>query len=285
VDASLADTASADDWPWKWDRALTDYVPPASNPRFKDHTGEEFGKYTVRYPIKRKGSILTWAVQCVCGEMFELTSSRVCVGKINPCGCASEKDWLWKWDKSLTDFVPIGKRFIDLTGQRFGKLVALYPIARNKFKNVSWQFSCDCGSRPVIDGCSALHGSRVSCGCARKGKNHNHWKGFGDFPGWYLSVLNARSKYTNHEVTVTTEQIASLFEEQDRKCALSGISIEISEQRRLTETTASLDRIDSARGYVAGNIQWVHKDINMMKQKFSNEYFVEMYCQIAANVS
>ena len=44
------------------------------------------------------------------------------------------------------------------------------------------------------------------------------------------------------------------------------------------ETTASLDRIDSSRGYDADNIQWVHKDINWMKQDFSQSEFIA-YCR------
>ena len=32
--------------------------------------------------------------------------------------------------------------------------------------------------------------------------------------------------------------------------------------------TASLDRIDSTKGYVRGNIQWVHKDINWFKRDY-----------------
>lgn len=39
-------------------------------------------------------------------------------------------------------------------------------------------------------------------------------------------------------------------------------------------TTASLDRIDSARPYEPGNVQWVHKTINMMKQQFSQGVFI-----------
>lgn len=37
----------------------------------------------------------------------------------------------------------------------------------------------------------------------------------------------------------------------------------------------SIDRIDSSVGYVEGNMQWVHKDVNRMKQEFSESYFIE----------
>jgi hypothetical protein len=39
---------------------------------------------------------------------------------------------------------------------------------------------------------------------------------------------------------------------------------------------ASLDRIDSKKGYVEGNVHWVHKDVNMMKRNFTEEYFINL---------
>jgi hypothetical protein len=44
-----------------------------------------------------------------------------------------------------------------------------------------------------------------------------------------------------------------------------------------SETTASLDRIDSSKGYIEGNLQWVHKDVNIMKMDLSQVEFID-YC-------
>ena len=49
------------------------------------------------------------------------------------------------------------------------------------------------------------------------------------------------------------------------------------------EQTASLDRIDSTKGYVPGNIQWVHKDINRIKNKFSMDELLSYVKKIAIN--
>jgi hypothetical protein len=50
-----------------------------------------------------------------------------------------------------------------------------------------------------------------------------------------------------------------------------------------TEATASLDRINSDEGYIKGNVQWVHKDINIMKNIYSSKYFIEMCKKVANN--
>lgn len=47
--------------------------------------------------------------------------------------------------------------------------------------------------------------------------------------------------------------------------------------------TASLDRIDGARGYVEGNVWWVHKDVNVMKMDLEVDYFVDLREGIARN--
>jgi hypothetical protein len=43
----------------------------------------------------------------------------------------------------------------------------------------------------------------------------------------------------------------------------------------LVEPTASLDRIDSSKGYIEGNLQWVHKNINMLKGNMLDNTFIE----------
>lgn len=68
------------------------------------------------------------------------------------------------------------------------------------------------------------------------------------------------------------------------KCALSGINLILGHEKDgKTICTASLDRIDNNMGYVNGNVQWVHKDINFMKQDLTQLEFLN-YCRlIAAN--
>jgi hypothetical protein len=72
------------------------------------------------------------------------------------------------------------------------------------------------------------------------------------------------------------------FLQQDRKCALTGLPLTINYSRLTGDPhTASLDRIDSSKGYVRGNIQWIHKDVNMMKRIYDQGYFIEM-CRLVA---
>ena len=79
---------------------------------------------------------------------------------------------------------------------------------------------------------------------------------------------------------IAAEDVARWHAEQGGRCSVSGL--EIGWQSVGSGHTASIDRIDSSLGYTPGNCQLVHKDINMMKQSFSQEYFVHL-CQAVAD--
>jgi len=63
-------------------------------------------------------------------------------------------------------------------------------------------------------------------------------------------------------------------------CPVFGIKLERLDKRH--NGSPSLDRIDSSKGYIKGNVQWIHKDVNIMKNKFNQEYFIEM-CKLVAS--
>lgn len=63
----------------------------------------------------------------------------------------------------------------------------------------------------------------------------------------------------------------------DKKCALTGWDITMDWEG----CNASLDRIDSLKGYTKDNIQWIHVMVNMCKNKYKQENFISMCVDIA----
>lgn len=70
---------------------------------------------------------------------------------------------------------------------------------------------------------------------------------------------------------LSTAQMRELFAAQGGKCAYTGRQLAFR-----PEKTASLDRINSDVGYTAGNVQWVHKAINVAKHTQTHEEFIAM---------
>lgn len=59
--------------------------------------------------------------------------------------------------------------YIDLTGQRFGRLTAeKIRFAGGHGKHVSWECRCDCGKTVVVSSTHLRQGKTVSCGCIRR---------------------------------------------------------------------------------------------------------------------
>ena len=63
---------------------------------------------------------------------------------------------------------------IDLTGQRFGRLVALRQSPERRHGRLAWVCRCDCGSNAIVTGLSLRHGNTKSCGCLNRDKL-GHW--------------------------------------------------------------------------------------------------------------
>lgn len=57
--------------------------------------------------------------------------------------------------------------FKDLTGQRFGRLIAI-SRAPNQGRYVCWNCKCDCGNEKIIRAASLTSGKTQSCGCLYK---------------------------------------------------------------------------------------------------------------------
>lgn len=96
--------------------------------------------------------------------------------------------------------------------------------------------------------------------------SNTHWTG-----------IKRGARIRGLEVTISKADAEAQFVAQNGICRLSGVELQlgsVSKSADRQRMTASLDRIDSTKGYVVGNIQWVHKDINRMKWTLSSAEFV-----------
>lgn len=69
-------------------------------------------------------------------------------------------------------------KFIDRTGQRFGRLLVLARAGTNSSRKVVWRCQCDCGSIAERTAGDLVTGNSVSCGCYLKERitKHGGWK-------------------------------------------------------------------------------------------------------------
>ena len=164
-------------------------------------------------------------------------------------------------------------------GQKFGDWEVISEKTEKYQRWYKFHVKCKCGFEKFVLGNTLRRGNSTCCEDCRNDKNY---KGVGNLSSTFFSRILEGARVRNIEVSVTKEQILELLEKQDYKCALSGMPLVMSRSfskdrtNLASSTTASLDRIDSSKGYILGNVQWVHKDINIMKNKFDNQHFINI---------
>lgn len=123
-------------------------------PSFIDLTGQNFGKLTVIKKAEGNYSRIHWECKCNCGnpETIIVSGQHLRSGHTKSCGC-------------LQRAAARNTNFIDITNQRFGKLIALENIGSNKQGQALWKCKCDCGNIITVKGIDLRFGHTTSCGC------------------------------------------------------------------------------------------------------------------------
>jgi hypothetical protein len=180
-------------------------------------------------------------------------------------------------------------RVVNLAGRTFGKLTVTRMFGTNG-KRVLWEAECECGNRRAFQSDNLLSGHSKSCGCIGRatGKHSFNWAGYGDISGFMWNKMKRNAADKGRRFTISIRSAWRLFLLQGRKCALSGAQLHFASSTKFHSngvTTASLDRIDSSKGYTKGNVQWIHKSINQMKSDLPQRLFIDMCLAVASKQS
>lgn len=163
-------------------------------------------------------------------------------------------------------------------GQVFGKWrVKDYSHYDNEHY---WLVECVCKTIAPRRAGQLVNNRSSSCRtCAAKDRESSKspfWEGLGPISKQYLTRLKHRKK----EVTITLKDLLTQWEKQEGRCVYTNVRLLlVSRDSGWKQSTASIDRIDSSKGYVKGNIQWVHKRINSMKNDLKEEEFIQ-WCRL-----
>jgi DNA-directed RNA polymerase subunit RPC12/RpoP len=166
-----------------------------------------------------------------------------------------------------------------------GQKVNMFTIVKEtKLRgSLVYECLCHCG-RTIFSTPFEMNKRTTGCRyCSYKKVREKVFKriGYKNIPMYRWSSIKRGAAQRGLVFDITIEQAWDLLIKQEKKCALSGVEIEISDGKPNTRWigTASLDRIDSSKGYVEGNVQWVHKTINRIKVDLNEEEFIN-WCKL-----
>lgn len=119
-----------------------------------DITNRRFGRLVAKeYLFDDQRNQACWLFQCDCGNEKILSYNQVKWGGTSSCGCI-RRERAENLNKT------------DITGQRFGRLIALRPTEqRHGSGSVVWECQCDCGKSAYYTVNQLRYGNVRSCGC------------------------------------------------------------------------------------------------------------------------
>lgn len=105
---------------------------------------------------------------------------------------------------------------------------------------------------------------------------------FSPFRG-FLTVSKRSSRNKNLKFDLDLKYLKDLWDGQNGKCFYTGIEMFLAktiDYKEFKPNSASLDRIDSSKGYVKGNVKFVCLSINYAKNSFDETDFVNFLSKV-----
>lgn len=153
-------------------------------------------------------------------------------------------------------------KLIDLTGQRFHRLVVIEPV-RNARGKPSWRCRCDCGGEIVTHRELLVKGRTKSCGCYRveRGREHGatirlrHGEGRNgkespEYRAWANMVSRCHNQ--NHQ-SFHNDGARGISVCERWRSSFESFLVDVG---RRPSPDHSLDRIDNEGHYEPGNVRW-----------------------------
>lgn len=121
---------------------------------YENLTGRKYGKLTAieRAGTNEHGRAL-WRCSCECGGEKIVNSHELQRGDCKSCGCIRPNHG-------------VRGKFVDLTGEKFGKLTVMERVKG------MWLCQCDCGRQCKVRTDALKSGNTKSCGCLRSHKRN-----------------------------------------------------------------------------------------------------------------
>ncbi|MBQ8647829.1 MAG: hypothetical protein IJ484_06790, partial [Oscillospiraceae bacterium] len=152
----------------------------AAKARAHDLSGQTFGRLTALGPSARKHKNgVWWQCRCACGSTCEVSATLLVNGRRTHCGGpahACERAYAYR----------------DITGQRFGALVALHPLeGRSPRGSVLWRCRCDCGTEVDCSYNDLAYANQKSCGCLQRAHKASLYQSLTHVDGTSLDMLKS----------------------------------------------------------------------------------------------
>ena len=185
------------------------------------------------------------------------------------------------------------KPFVDITGKRYGKLVALsYAGVKDsgRGREKQWLCQCDCGNTCTTRYRGLINGHAKSCGCIGKSNLIKH-----KLPGGWNKIAEGEACFNNlfhraqnnakgrkHCFELTKLEYRTLTKMNCYYCGQPPSQISRAKGTYGTYVFNGIDRINSNIGYITGNVRACCKTCNFAKGTLTEEEFYQWIDRLIA---
>lgn len=162
---------------------------------------------------------------------------------------------------------------IDLSGQRFGRLIVISRAENGKEWKARWNCSCDCGTQVTVEALNLRQGHTKSCGCLRS-EFRRLELGEASFRQFYRHARRAAEK-RNYNWELTPEIVRGLTKMPCHYCGVPPQNVVSAEDRYGSYTYNGLDRVNNNLGYSTNNVVACCEQCNRAKLTYTKEEFRE----------
>ena len=173
----------------------------------------------------------------------------------------------------------INYNFIDISGQRFGRLIAIEYIGHK-----GWLCKCDCGGEKIAVGSNLRGGRTKSCGCLARetarsnGKNSREKVSLPFGENSFNSIFRnykRGARIRNLSFELTKEQFKEITRQNCKYCGSEPKQSYYQGGGNGEYIYNGVDRIDNSIGYIINNVVPCCKDCNIGKGTKTKEEFLE----------
>jgi len=238
----------------------------------KDLIGKKFGKLIVLSkvdkPVNAKSYGSYWLCLCNCGNKKVIKGKYLLNGHSKTCGC--EK----------------GRKRKDISGKRFGRLLAIKIDYVDRVNGAYWLCKCDCGNEKTIRLTNLTSGNTISCGCKQKENYENRINaleyGVAAFNEIYAKYQEGAKK-RNLVFELDKDYFTSIINLNCYYCGCEPNQIHRGSRCNGSYIYNGIDRVDNSLGYIIDNCVPCCGKCNRMKSSLSQDEFLNLIKNIYLN--
>jgi hypothetical protein len=200
--------------------------------------------------------------KCDCGETSEVRAASLLNKSTQSCGCSKVEN--------------AKKRILDLTGQKFGRLLVTGPTDKRVTGRICWECLCDCGKTKAVISNNLVRGIATSCGCYNLEliRGNKFASTLESGVKYLLEIYRSNAQTKDRSFCLSFEEFKNLTSSPCHYCGSMPSKVAKSRKARIPYTYNGIDRKNNDVGYEIDNCLPCCSFCNHAKHILSYEDFL-----------